>query len=532
MTELLHELILRSAGRAGATPALKLRNETLRYEELAARIERFAQGLLALGTARQERVAVYLPKQFETVIGMFGAARAGCVFVPVNPLLKAAQVGHILRDCNVRVLVTSAQRARELRQGLGELTDLRHLVLIDGDGDGEAPGGPALATHSWKQLLEAHSSQPPHRVIDGDVVSIFYTSGSTGKPKGVVLSHRNMVTGAHSVSQYLENSAHDRLLAVLPFSFDYGFSQLSTAFLTGACVVLIDYLFPKDVVAAVAKERITGLAGVPPLWMQLADLQWPSDARESLRYITNSGGAMPVATLGKLRTALPATRPFLMYGLTEAFRSTYLPPEQIDTRPESIGKAIPNAEVMVVRPDGTPCAPNEPGELVHRGALVSLGYWNDAGKTAERFKPVPGQDPGLVLQEMAVWSGDTVRLDEEGFIFFMGRRDEMIKTSGYRVSPSEVEEVLYSTGLVADAVALGVAHPGLGQAVVVVTAPAPGGERDTARLLDECRRRLPNFMVPAHVEWRDSLPRNPNGKFDRTLLASELKALFVSGSKS
>jgi acyl-CoA ligase (AMP-forming) (exosortase A-associated) len=530
MTELLHELILRSAARAGSTPALKLKNETLPYQELAERIERFAQGVLALRTGRQERIAVYLPKQFETVVTMFGAARAGCVFVPVNPLLKPAQVGHILRDCNVRVLVTSAQRARELQDGLAELPDLRHLVLTDAES--EPPRNGALATHRWKDLLEADSGKRPHRVIDADVVSIFYTSGSTGKPKGVVLSHRNMVTGAHSVSEYLENTPHDRLLAVLPFSFDYGFSQLSTAFLSGACVVLIDYLFAKDVVTAVAKERITGLAGVPPLWMQLADLQWPSDARESLRYFTNSGGAMPVATLAKLRAALPSTRPFLMYGLTEAFRSTYLPPEQIDLRPESIGKAIPNAEIMVVRPDGTPCAPNEPGELVHRGALVSLGYWNDPAKTAERFKPVPGQDPGLVLSEMAVWSGDTVRIDEEGFIFFMGRRDEMIKTSGYRVSPTEVEEVLYSTGLVADAVALGVAHPSLGQAVVVVTAPAPGGERDTARLLEECRRRLPNFMVPTHVEWRDSLPRNPNGKFDRTLLASELKTLFAAGHKS
>ena len=355
-------------------------------------------------------------------------------------------------------------------------------------------------------------------------------------PKGVVLSHRNMVTGAQSVASYLDNRTSDKLLAVLPFSFDYGFSQLSTAFHVGASVALIDYLFPRDVITACARERITGLAGVPPLWQQLAELEWPQDARDSLRYFTNSGGAMPVPVLRKLRAALPATKPFLMYGLTEAFRSTYLPPEEVDRRPESMGKAIPNAEILVVRPDGTPCAPNEPGELVHRGALVGLGYWNDPVKTAERYKPAPSQLPGLVLQEMAVWSGDTVRMDEEGYLYFVGRRDEMIKTSGYRVSPTEVEQVIYATGLVSDAVAVGVPHSALGQAIVIVASPASHGHDDdesaTAKLLDHCRSSLPTFMVPALIQWRDTLPRNANGKFDRKLLSTEVAALFAAAGGS
>jgi acyl-CoA ligase (AMP-forming) (exosortase A-associated) len=346
-----------------------------------------------------------------------------------------------------------------------------------------------------------------------------------------------MVTGAHSVAQYLGNVPSDRLLAVLPFSFDYGFSQLSTAFHAGASVVLMDYLLPRDVIGQVANEGITGLAGVPPLWSQLADLEWPAAARDSLRYLTNSGGAMPVAVLRKLRASLPRTQPFLMYGLTEAFRSTYLPPSEVDRRPESMGKAIPNAEVLVVRPDGTPCAPNEPGELVHRGPLVSLGYWNDPQKTAERFKPAPGRDGALVLPEIAVWSGDTVRRDEDGFLYFVGRRDEMIKTSGYRVSPTEVEEVLFATGLVADAAAVGVPHPTIGQAIVVVAvaasattaAPDTSAAQDpTEHLLAACRRELPRYMVPHHVEWRESIPRNPNGKYDRPRLAAELKEIFTS----
>lgn len=284
---------------------------------------------------------------------------------------------------------------------------------------------------------------------------------------------------------------------------------------------------PKDVITQVAAERITGLAGVPPLWGQLADMEWPAAAKDTLRYITNSGGAMPLTTLNKLRTSLPSTKPFLMYGLTEAFRSTYLPPEELDRRPDSIGKAIPNAEILVVRPDGTPCAPNEPGELVHRGALVALGYWNDPAKTAERYKPVPGQDPALVLTELAVWSGDTVRVDEEGFIYFIGRRDEMIKTSGYRVSPTEIEEVLLGTGLVSEAVALGVPHKTLGHAIAVLVTATPGTAPDSAKLLDACRAQLPLFMVPHHVEWREFLPRNPNGKFDRSRLAGELRELFA-----
>ena len=527
MSELLFELPLRSADHAPASPALSHKGQSFDYAWLGEQLEHFAAALARLGSGKLERVGIYLPKQTENVIAMFGAARAGCVFVPVNSLLKPPQVAHILRDCNVRVLVTSSERAQQLESELRECPDLRHLVLVGRDAAATpALTLPALSLHTWDSLLEGASGASRHRVIDADVVSIFYTSGSTGRPKGVVLSHRNMVAGAHSVAQYLGNHAQDRLLAVLPFSFDYGFSQLSTAFHVGASVILMDYLLPRDVITLAARERATGLAGVPPLWIQLADLSWPEEVRRSLRYITNSGGAMPVATLRKLRASLPQTQPFLMYGLTEAFRSTYLPPAELDRRPESIGKAIPNAEVVVVRPDGTPCGPEEPGELVHRGALVSLGYWNDPAKTAERFKPAPGQDPALVLTEMAVWSGDTVRRDADGFIYFVGRRDEMIKTSGYRVSPTEVEEAVYASGLVADAVAIGVPHSKLGQAIVLVASATPSGATDTQALLAQCKSRLPNFMVPLHIEWREALPRNPNGKFDRVTLAQELGALF------
>ena len=365
-------------------------------------MKRAAGALLECGLGRQERVAVFLPKQVETVQAMLGATAAGGVFVPVNPVLKPEQVAHILGDCNVRILLTSRARAEELAPALAQCHDLHTLILTDAT----SLAAPAhVAVRGWQTLLAEAQEHGVHRVIDCDMAAILYTSGSTGKPKGVVLSHRNMVTGAKSVASYLGNHAPDRILAVLPFSFDYGFSQLSTAFVAGACCVLMDYLLPRDVLKAVERKAITGLAAVPPLWVQLASLPWPDSVRRHLRYITNSGGAMPGATLAALRRALPDTKVFLMYGLTEAFRSTYLPPHQVDTRPDSIGKAIPNAEILVVREDGSRCAPGEPGELVHRGSLVSLGYWNDRQKTAERFRPAPDHTASSVSTRPESWPG-------------------------------------------------------------------------------------------------------------------------------
>lgn len=523
-TTLLHHLIAASARRVPDAPALSFAGATQSYAELDDAIVRFAGGLIGLGLERSERVAIYLDKRPETVTAFFGASAAGGVFVPVNPILKAEQVGYILQDCNVRVLVTSPERFATLRDTLAGCHDLRHVVLT-GKVD-TLPELPGASVVRWDELCAA----PPaagHRIIDTDMAAILYTSGSTGRPKGVVLSHRNMVAGGKSVAQYLENHAGDTLLAALPLSFDAGFSQLTTAFHSGARVVLLNYLMPRDVLKAVEKEKVTGLTAVPPLWIQLSQLQWPETVTEHLRYIANTGGRMPLETLTTLRGMLPKTRPYLMYGLTEAFRATYLPPAQADIRPDSIGKAIPNAEIMVLREDGSECAPNEPGELVQRGALVAMGYWNDPEKTAERFKPLPAKAPGrqsgLVLPEIAVFSGDTVRRDEEGYLYFIGRRDEMIKTSGYRVSPTEVEEILYATRLVGECAAFGVAHDTLGQSIVVIATPPAGGTLDIAALLAECRTRMPAYMVPGRIEVREGpLPRNPNGKIDRKTLAGEL----------
>ena len=530
---LLPELIARAAQVSPSAVALTSGGQSLSYSGLDDQVSGFASGLISLGLARSERVAIYLEKRFETVIASFGAPRAGGVFVPVNPLLKPEQVAFILQDCNVRALVTSPERLATLKQALAQCPDLRHVVVTDGAITGaagqvnpEVDASQGWSQSGWRDFL----SSPPcagHRVIDSDMVAILYTSGSTGRPKGVVLSHRNMVAGAKSVASYLENGPQDTLLAALPLSFDAGFSQLTTAFHTGARVVLLNYLMPRDVLKAMEREKVTGLTAVPPLYIQLAQLEWPASVNDNLRYFANTGGRMPGETLNLLRQRVPKAKPFLMYGLTEAFRSTYLPPDEVDRRPDSIGKAIPNAEILVLREDGSPCATDEPGELVHRGALVGMGYWNDAEKTAERYKVLasdaPGRQAGLQLPEFAVFSGDTVRKDAEGFLYFIGRRDEMIKTSGYRVSPVEVEEILYATRLVGECVAFGVDHPSLGHAIqVIVTAGVDAPENLPQALQAECKSRMPAYMVPAGFEIvAGPLLRNPNGKIDRKSLSSD-----------
>jgi acyl-CoA ligase (AMP-forming) (exosortase A-associated) len=536
----IHHLVSEAAAARGDAPALTFKDVTLTYEQLWRDVTLVGEGLARLGLRRNDRVAVYLDKRIETVTAVFGTAAATGVFVPINPLLRPRQVGYILRDCDVRVLVTTHERLELLRSELEQTKSLDVVVVVGATpraGDDQertvAPDEQRYRTLPWTEMTAAQPSgagavtvgpRYAGSVIDTDMAAILYTSGSTGSPKGVVLSHRNLIAGAESVSQYLGNTADDVILSVLPLSFDAGFSQLTTAFSVGAHVVLLNYLLASDVVRLVGRHGVTGLTCVPPLWIQIAEQEWPPEIGGRLRYFANTGGRMPKATLDRLRGIFPKASPYLMYGLTEAFRSTYLDPAEVDRRPDSIGKAIPNAEILVVRPDGTECGPGEEGELVHRGALVSLGYWNDAERTAERFRPAPAREPGVVTTEISVWSGDQVVRDEEGFLYFVGRKDEMIKTSGYRVSPSEVEEAAYDSGWVRDAVAIGVDDARLGQHIVLVVSPSPGQALDSEALLAQLRKTLPLYMVPRRVETRPEIPRSPNGKFDRAMLREELSS--------
>lgn len=528
MIKAFHEFLARGAKRWPQATALVAKDQSISFAALWEAVGANAAGLLELGIARGDRIGVWLDKRIETVTAFFGASLAGAVFVPINPVLKPPQVYHILIDCNVRVLVTTHERLLSLEPTLARCRDLRCVVLVEVGAD-VVPSTGATTTVSWAALQQARarSSRRCPGVIDIDMAAILYTSGSTGLPKGVVLSHRNLVVGGQSVSQYLENGPHDRILSALPFSFDAGLSQITTAFCSGARLVLLSYLTARDLKRVCASEQITGITAVPPLWFQLGALDWSDGAGCSLRYFANTGGHMPLPLLQRLREIFPRAKPYLMYGLTEAFRSTYLDPAEVDRRPNSIGKAIPNAEILVVNPQGGICGPGEEGELVHRGALVALGYWNDSQRTAERFRPAPGRPPGLSGQELAVWSGDIVRQDDEGFLYYVGRRDDMIKTSGYRVSSTEIEEVVYATGQVEEVVALGLPHPTLGQAIAVIAKAKGGAPLAQAEILTACRRALPLYMVPALFVQRSQLPRNPNGKIDRQALVAELAGAFL-----
>ncbi len=502
----LESLLVDAANRFPDKSALEHKRTVCSFSSLSAQAQGVAAGLSQRGVKRGDRVAIWLPKQPEMVAGVFSAAMIGAVFIPVNPGLKPAQVAHILSDSGAAVLITSLARQQALE---AEKIAVPETVIVERD---------------WQGLAETKSVAVVE-VGAHDLAAILYTSGSTGKPKGVMLSHTNLMLGADSVATYLQMTEADRILCVLPFSFDAGLNQVLSAFKVGATVVLLDHLFAKDVVQALEKNAITGLGAVPPLWIQLADLELGA-AATSLRFISNTGGRMPGHVLQKLRRKLPETKIFLMYGLTEAFRSTYLDPALVDGHPDSVGTAIPHAEIRVVRADGSETSAGEPGELVHAGPLVALGYWQDEAKTAERYKAAPDCFSAALRGTPAVYSGDTFIRDANGLHFFVGRDDDMIKTSGYRVSPTEIEEAVYATGEALEAVAAGIADETLGAAIVVALVPTTDGNDVTQAIKTKLRSALPAYMQPAHIDIWQSLPRSPNGKLDRVEIARAMREKF------
>ena len=474
-------------------PALVLRNRVLSYRELRGRVALLAGWLAARVQEPGARVASWAGKGETTAHLPLATACAGLVHVPVNPLLKRAQVAHILADSGAVLLVGNAARLASL-------------------GAGDVPVGCALVDEAslWSEV-EAEGSMLDPSIADPDKrAAILYTSGSTGRPKGVMLSHANMWLGAVSVAHYLGLTRVDRVLAVLPFAFDYGQNQLLSTWYAGGAVIPLDYLSPRDVIKSCAMHRVTTLAAVPPLWVQLVEQAWPQEAVAPLRRLTNSGGALTEPLVRRLRALFPKADLYPMYGLTEAFRSTYLAPEQVDAHPTSMGRAIPFAEILVVNEQGQQAAE---GELVHCGPLVARGYWRDPERTAERFRPAPAWSR---YGGTAVWSGDRVRQDEQGLLHFVGRRDAMIKSMGNRISPTEIEEAAVASGLAIEAVALGVADARMGQAIHLVVRAA--GDADEAGLRAALKRDLPGFMQPGVIRFVEAMPLGSNGKIDRARL--------------
>ena len=488
---------------ADVAPALVLRDGTLNYKDLRDRVARLAGWLQTAVPETGARVASWAAKGELTCLLPLAAARAGLVHVPINPLLKRAQAAHILADSGASLLLGTPSRLASLADG-----DCSSDCTMVSEEDALSAARDAAAL-------------PPSAAEPDALAAILYTSGSTGRPKGVMLSHANMWLGAESVADYLGLTAADVTLAVLPLSFDYGQNQLLSTWFAGASVVPLDYLTPRDVVKAVERHQITTLAAVPPLWVQLTELDWPTETAAKLRRLTNSGGALSADLVRALRKLFAGARLFPMYGLTEAFRSTYLDPALVDSHPSSMGKAIPHAEILVIGDDGALTADGVEGELVHCGPLVAQGYWQDAERTVERFKPAPAAS---AYGGMAVWSGDRVRREADGLHYFAGRRDAMIKSAGNRISPQEIEEAALASGLVAEAVALGLPDERLGHAVHLIVRPLTGSSDAKDELPRILMQNLPNFMQPKVIHWRSFMPISPNGKIDRTALYQELAA--------
>ena len=512
MDFLIHHMLRASATRVPEKEALVHGNERLTYRVVSRRTAGLATGLRQAGLCRGDRVGIYLDASVPQVLSIFGASEAGGVFVPINYALFPEQVAYIASDCGITALITTSAKLAQLAPLIPQIPSLKFIVVTP------APdaSGIDIPCFSFQEFCGLEPSKGfREQSIEKDLAAILYTSGSTGKPKGVMLSHANVMAGSSIVSTYLGITSTERILAVLPFSFDAGMNQLMTAFQQGATLVLINFVFAQEIVRMLVKERITGLAGVPTLWSLLTqpNSMLHKQPLPDLRYITNTGGAMPQPVLAILRRTLTTTKIFLMYGLTEAFRSTYLPPEELDRRPTSMGKAIPDTEILVIN-DGKLCQPGEIGELVHRGPTVSMGYWGRQEDTDRVLRPNPLLPAQLGDCEKVCYSGDLVKMDEDGFLYFVGRRDTMIKSSGFRISPTEVEEALFQSGKISMAAVIGIPDEVLGQSIKAFVVPRNGDPHNPADLLSFCSEKLPRYMVPKAIEYLEVLPKTSSGKVD------------------
>jgi long-chain acyl-CoA synthetase len=532
----LEAFLEQSALRWPRRTALVCGDRRVSYAELEAASNRLAHGLVALGIERGDRVAIHLENSVEAVVSIFGVLKAGAVFMSINPTVKAEKLRYLLDNSRAAALVLPGRKLAAIvpalvggvSDGDGGATHLRTLILTgtpQGDSpifaareSGQSPARKTLV--AFDELLARHAADtrpPAKRAIDVDLAALVYTSGSTGNPKGVMLTHLNMVSAATSIATYLENTPEDVILSVLPLSFSYGLYQVLTAARAGGCIVLErSFAYPHAVLARLVAERATGLPLVPTMSAILLQMDLARYDLSSLRYTSSAGATLPVGHVAQLRRLMPHVRIYSMYGLTECTRASYLPPEQVDVRPGSVGRGMPNVEAYIVDERGRRAGPGEVGELVVRGSNVMRGYWDAPEDTDRRLRP--GPIPG----EKVLYTGDLFRADEEGYLYFVARGDDIIKSRGEKVAPKEVENVLHVLPGVAEAAVFGVDDEVLGQAVRAVVVLKPGCELARQDVLRHCAAHLEDFAVPQSVEFRTSLPKGPNGKIDkRALLAGE-----------
>ncbi len=524
MVRVIHDLLIKSTQKFADKPAVFFKDNKMSYQEIYVQSLKLASFLRSRGIQKSNRIAFFLEKRFEKVVTIFGISMAGGVFVPIRKLSHPHQASYIINNCDSKVLITTAQKLNTLKEFIPKLKSLKFIIILDGFEKESEINFKSIGVFYWNEIVQnpvTNETGLPY-VISTDLASILYTSGSTGNPKGVILSHLNIISGAEKISEYLKITADDKLLSILSFGFDYGLNQLTSIFLHGGQIVLLDSLFNTDILNTIKKHQITGLAAVATTWIQLLQSDWNKENFKSLRYITNSGGAIPKNHVREIRRRVPHVKVYLMYGLTEAFRSTFLDPELVDDKPTSMGKAIPGEEIMVLNERNEKVNANETGELVHRGVLVAQGYWGDPELTSIRFRPNPLQPKEVPNREMVVFSGDYVRIDESGFLYFIGRKDEMIKSAGYRISPTEIEEVIYKSKKVKDAVVLGIPDETLGHKIRAVLSLTDNSSFTLEDLQLFCKSHLPLYMIPQELDIRNEIPRNSNGKLDRALIKKEI----------
>lgn len=502
MSRNVGELVVAAAARRPDHLCIVDRGERLTWAQLSAAVDRTALALLRAGLARGDRVAIYAEHGLAQIASLFGTARADGIFTVVNPLLKPEQVIHQISDASTRFIIGQSKFLGAVEGFLRQ----SQITVIEVDAAGRVQG-------------DRPQAEPPtaSRAIPADVACLIYTSGSTGKSKGVVVPHRTLLDGARIVSGYLEIGPDDVTLSLLPYNFDYGLNQVLTATLHAARIVVHHFVLPQDLLDAVARERVTGFAAVPTLWPKLFDPRFVSlttrPEMSTLRYVTTAGGVHSQSLLRRLTDFLPGVSIYVMYGLTESFRSTYLPPSELFKRPGSIGQPVPEVEILVVDQNGAPCPTGTPGELIHRGAFVNYGYLNNDDLTRSKYIEIPTGGPGC-RPEIAVRSGDLVSRDDDGYLYFHGRIDQQIKSMGYRVSPGEVEDTASSLAGIAHAAAFGAPDETVGEAIILVCTTYPGSAVDAETLLRHLRERLPAYAIPRHIVFLEKLPQTITGKVD------------------
>jgi amino acid adenylation domain-containing protein len=496
-----------SAKRLPDKVALVCGERRYTYAELDRTANRLARGLIGAGVRRGDRVAIFLENSFEAIVGIFATLKAGAVFMVVNPTTKADKLAFVLADSRAAALLTDDRRCSVVTEIANRTIHTNIVVTVGAAREVAVAGKRFLALDDV--LRHVDDSKPVNPSIDVDLAALIYTSGSTGTPKGVMLTHLNIVSAANSITTYLDNVENDVIINVLPLSFDYGLYQAIMAFKIGGRLVLErSFTYPHAVLETLVAERVTGLPIVPTVSALLLQMNLSKYDLSSVRYVTNTAAALPTSHIVELRRRLPHAKIFSMYGLTECKRVSYLPPEQIDTRPTSVGKGMPNTEVYIVDEGGNRLASGV-GELVVRGSHVMKGYWELPEETSRMLRP--GPIPG----ERVLFSGDIFRMDDEGYLYFVGRKDDIIKTRGEKVSPREVENVLYELSAVAEAAVVGVPDLVLGQAVKAVLTLRDGAQLTEQDVRRHCAQRLENFMVPSVVEFRTVMPKTNSGKIDK-----------------